>query len=432
MPRAKKVGLILFGVVFVVLFVGFAVAQGLGKPSVPSDAIAVVEDASPSGGNVTITDTQYQAALRQAALRSQLKTVPKPSDPKFAAVQTAAVGDLLDIVWIQGEASEEGITVTNREVKAKLAELKKQNFQTEAEYQKFIKQSGYTEKDVLLRVRLQVLSTDIQTAITQSAPAVSSQQVSDYYQAAKTQFTTPESRDIRIIQNPDKAKIEQAQKALVADSSDLSWQAIARKYSTDATSKGNGGLRAGTTAGLLPEPVNTEVFAAPQKKVLGPFQVTTGPKATQGYYLIEVEKVTPEVVQPLAAVGKQIKSQLTQQAQQTALQDFINNYSAKWTARTVCSSEIAAIENRCSNFSGSVRPTNAPASCYQANPKKSPTGCPAPVPQLAPALPGTSNALNLQGTRLPQRPRPLGLKPAPAAGVAGATTGIPPGATAAP
>jgi len=45
-PRSRKtLGLIIFGVLFVALFVVVGVAVGIGNPSVPSGAIAVVEDA---------------------------------------------------------------------------------------------------------------------------------------------------------------------------------------------------------------------------------------------------------------------------------------------------------------------------------------------------------------------------------------------------
>jgi|SRR6478609_11260452 len=58
-----------------------------------------------------------------------------------------------------------GIVVTPREVAAKLAQIKKQNFKSIAEYQKFLKTSRLTQSDVKENIKLQLLVTAIQTRI---------------------------------------------------------------------------------------------------------------------------------------------------------------------------------------------------------------------------------------------------------------------------
>ena len=55
--------------------------------------------------------------------------------------------------------------MTEKEVENELAELKKQNFKTEAAFQKFLKTSHYTTQDVNDRVKLQILSDKIQEQI---------------------------------------------------------------------------------------------------------------------------------------------------------------------------------------------------------------------------------------------------------------------------
>ncbi|MFN8160637.1 MAG: peptidyl-prolyl cis-trans isomerase [Solirubrobacterales bacterium] len=413
---ARTIGLIAFGALLVVLFVGFAVAQGIGQPSVPSGSIAVVEDAA--SGTSPITQQQFDRALEQTAKRSGLQKVPKPSSPQYKDIKDAAIGDLLDTVWIQSEADEQGIAVTDKQVADELAKIKKQNFQTEAEYRQFIKRSGYNQAEVDLRVKLQLLSTKIQGEITKNAPAVSDSQVQDYYDAAKSQFETPETRDVRLVLNKDKAKVVQAKKALEADDSTTTWNKVAKQYSTDPSSKDNGGLRQGLTEGLVEEPLNGDVFAAEVGQVEGPV------KTALGYYVFEVQSVTPASTRPLSEVEAQIRAQLEQQAQQNAFSQFVTNYGTKWRSRTFCASGY--VVNRCQNYVGSGHPDGAPPACYEANPKGGiPDACPAPVLQVAPALPGTVTVLTPQGTRLPQRPRPAGLKAAAAGGLQGTLPGTP-------
>ena len=88
---AKRIGLVVFGALLVALFVIVAVAQGIGDPSVPADAIAVVEDA-PDG---TITKEEFDRALAQTAARQGLKEVPKTTDPQYQPLADAAESDLL-------------------------------------------------------------------------------------------------------------------------------------------------------------------------------------------------------------------------------------------------------------------------------------------------------------------------------------------------
>ena len=71
----QRLALLGFGALFVLLFLGFAIAQGLGDPSVPSGAVAVVEDAPDDLG--TVTKDEFDRAFDQAAAAAkQVKPVP--------------------------------------------------------------------------------------------------------------------------------------------------------------------------------------------------------------------------------------------------------------------------------------------------------------------------------------------------------------------
>jgi hypothetical protein len=329
----QRFGLAVFGGLLIVLFIGVAIAEGIGDPSIPDGDVALVEDAPGDTGNVSQAD--FDRALEQTVAAARLPRAPEPGDPKYEELQRATLGNILDMIWIQGEAAEMGIEVTQKEIDTELESIKRQNFRTEAEYERFLEESGFTDEDVDERVKLQLLSTQIQQKITEDVPEPSQSQVEDYYEAAKaTQFTTP-------------------------------------------------AVRATRTA-----------------------------------------RARPEEVQPLDEVREQIVAQLTQQAQQEAFAAFIVNYGSKWLSRTFCAEGY--VIDRCANFKGSGHPATAPPDCYEADPRVPPEACPAPVQQIAPALPGTVNPLTPQGQRLPQRPTPTGLREVPAAPT-GLPTGIPPG-----
>lgn len=422
-PR-QRFGLLLFGIVFVALFVGFAIAQGIGYPSVPSGAIAVVKGVPDDAG--TITKAEYAKSLLQAAGTGGLKVVPKPGTKKYEELKTKAIESLLDEVWIQGEAEELGITATKKKITGELKTIKSQNFKTPAEYAKFLKTSHFTQKDVLARVKLQVLSNEIQNSLAENPPTPSSGEISGYYDAAAaTQFTQKPTRDIRVVIAKEKSKAEQAKALLEKDDSPGNWKVVAKKFSIDPTSKVKGGLTEGLSEGALEEPLNGTVFTAPVSQVEGVV------KGANGFFVFEVEKTTPEKVQSLKEAQSQIKATLGQQLQQEALSEFIADFNSKWQSRTFCASGYTV--NRCANYTGSGHPESAPPGCYEAHPKGGiPAACPAPVQQLVPALPGTVSVLSPKGTPLPQRPQPEGLKPALEGEIPGAVPGAVPGATTAP
>ena len=136
--------------------------------------------------------------------------------------------------------------MTKAEVAKEFKKLKKENFKTEAEYEKFLKESEFTQADVDSRVELTMLSNEIQKVITEGAGEPSQSEIENYYDAAlATQFTQPETRDIRLVVNKDKAKAESALADLKSDDSPKNWKKVAAKYSEDELSKSKGGFQKG-------------------------------------------------------------------------------------------------------------------------------------------------------------------------------------------
>jgi parvulin-like peptidyl-prolyl isomerase len=404
----QRLALLIFGALFVVLFAGYAIAEGIGHPSVPDGDVAIVEQVPDDIGSVS--EAEFKLALLQQAAQAKLKGTPKPGDDKYEELKTAALGELLDTIWIQGEAEALGISVTPKQIATELTQIKKTNFKTDAEYQKFLKTSRFTKEDVLARVKLQLLSTQIQEAIAKKAPPASEAEISDYYETAKdTQYTTAESRDVRVIVNKDKAEVEAAKAELEKDDSPASWKKVATKYSEDPTTKAKGGLQQALTEELLAsqEDLKSAVFGNPVGVVVGPIDI-------QGkFFVIEVDKLNSAKVKDLDEVKEEIKAQLTEQLAQKVFSEFVAEYQSKWQERTFCADGF--VIERCANYVGSGHPASAPPGCYEADPKGGlPKACPAPVTQPAPALPGSTTALKPDGDRLPQRPRPEGLKEAPA------------------
>jgi parvulin-like peptidyl-prolyl isomerase len=393
---AQRLGLVLFAVVFVALFVIFAVAEGLGAPSVPKGDIALISSAPAKYEHISEAD--YKKSLEQQETQAGLKKPPKEGSKKAEELHNTAIGELLNSAWIFGEAEELGIKVTQKEVEAELAKVKKESFKTEKAFQEFLKESHFTEEDVNERLELQILSTKIQEKITGETPPLSEAELESYYEEEKaTQFTKPPSRDVRVVVNENKKEVEEAQKALEADNSEASWKKVTKKYSP--TTAAQAGLQKEITEEFLQEPLKKDIFKSKTGELIGPV------KQAKSWLLLEVVTVHPKKVQTFPEVKATIEQTLAGEREQKYFSEWVSqNFTAKWTSRTQCASGFTT--EQCANFKGSGRPPGASEACYEANPKVPAKECPAPVVQTQPAVPGTVSLKTPEGERKVQRPRP--------------------------
>jgi parvulin-like peptidyl-prolyl isomerase len=393
----QRLGLILFGAVFVLLFAGFAIAQGLTDPSVPSGDAAHVSGVP--GEFANISEDEVKRSVDRLGSAGGQKEAPKPGTKKYEELQKEAMTELVEGAWIRGEAEEFGITVTEKQVEDELATIKKQNFPTEAAYQKFLKKSKFTQEEVNGLVELQVFTREIQERVNAEAPKPSSSEIEAYYEAEKeAQFTTKESRDVRLVINKDKAEVEAAKAELEKDSSPGSWKKVAAKYSADPTSKSKGGLQEGITEEFLQGPLKAAIFDSATGELQGPVEFQSN------YFLSEVVKLNPGKVQTLDEAEAQIKTTLEQQAQQEYLAEFAAGFESKWRQRTRCADDF--VMEKCDDYRGSGHPANASPACYEADPKTPAEECPAPVTPISPALPGSVTEVKPKGEPFPQRPLP--------------------------
>ncbi len=372
-------------------------SQGLGAPSIPTGDIALVTSVPAELGHISEAD--YKKSVGQQQAQGGLKKAPKKGSKKAEELHTAAIGELLNTAWIFGEGEELGIKITQKEIEAELAKVKKESFKnSEKVFQEFLKESHYTEEDVNQRIELQILSTKIQEKITKEAPPVTEAELKAYYEAEKaTQYTKKPSRDVRVAVNENKKEVEAAQKALEADNSEASWKKVTKKYSP--TTEANGGLQKEISEEFLTEPLKKTIFTAATGELIGPV------KQEKNYLLLEVVKLHPEKVQPFSEVKSTISTTLTQEKEQKYFSEWVaNEFQAKWTQRTHCASGF--LVEQCGNYKGTGHPASAAENCYEANPITPVTECPAPVIQNSPAVPGSVTLAKPEGERKVQRPQP--------------------------
>ncbi|MGH2983962.1 MAG: peptidyl-prolyl cis-trans isomerase, partial [Solirubrobacterales bacterium] len=286
--------------------------------------------------------------------------------------------------------------------------------------QQFLQQSGLTQEDIDERVRLQVISQKIQEQITNDTPEVSDEEAQEFYDANKSQFEQPEMRDIRVILNNDPAQVEQALTQLQADNSPENWKRVAAELSTDPQSKDRGGVRSGVVPETFEEPLNTEIFEAPEGEVQGPVETSVSS------YAFQVDSVTPGSTTSFEDASEQITQQLQQQNGQVAFTAFLADYRDYWVELTTCSDDY--LTERCNNFRGNPAPCPDPSlTPEQQQQLLQQSGCPPPVLTITPAPPGTITAFLPTTGALPQKPHPAGTDQAPTPSLPGGAAGTVPG-----
>ena len=264
--------------------------------------------------------TAKAPAPTDAALKSECQA-------QFDSQKGQVMQLLITSAWIKGQAAAMGVSVSDKEVRAQFEKTKKSAFPTDAGYQKFLKQSGETEDDILYRIKIDALSTKIRDAALKGTDKVSDADAQAYYASHQQQFGQPEKRDLLIIRTSDKAQADAAKKAL---ESGQAWAAVAKQYSNDPQTKSTGGVVKGAVKGQQDPAVDKAAFAGDKDKAYGPIH------GSLGWYIVKITGVTKGTTQPLNKVRAQIDQVLKAQTQQTALQNFVKDFQKSWKNRTEC------------------------------------------------------------------------------------------------
>jgi foldase protein PrsA len=279
---------------------------------------------------------------------------------------------LIQAQWVEQEAKKRGVTVSEAEVKKSFEDKKKQAFPKEADYKKFLKESGMSEADILFRVRLDILQPKLTQKVTEGQTKVTNQDIAAYYKKNKKRFAQPERRDLLLILTKTKAKADQAKAAL---QSGQSFKAVAKKYSIDQASKAQGGKLPDVTKGQQDKAVDKAAFAAKKNVVIGPV------KGQFGWAVLKVTKIKAASQQSLKQAKETIRNLLRGQKEQKALNKFIKDFRSEYKDKTNCADDFRVAE--CKN-APKEKTNTGPASGGAPGGQQAPPGGGAPPQTGAP------------------------------------------------
>jgi len=269
-----------------------------------------------------------QGKQSDAALKKQCKT-------EYDTIKAQVMQFLIQAEWVTQEAEKRNVEVKPAQLQKTLEDQKKQAFPTEKAYKTYLKTSGMTEADILFRVKLNELQTKLTQDVTEDAKKVSDADVQEYYEKNQKRFAQPERRDLLIVLTKTEAKAEAAKQAL---DSGQPWKQVVKQYSIDETTKAQGGKLASVAKGQQDKALEDAVFAASKGEVQGPV------KTQFGWYVFQVEKITPASQQSLEQSRDTIKNLLRSQRQQKTLDAFIKDFREEYKDETNCSDDYRVAE----------------------------------------------------------------------------------------
>jgi foldase protein PrsA len=310
---------------FVLIILAAVLLAGCGGGSSaklsPSDVAVVGSE------HVSLTDLNNTLNRAKIAYKQQGQAFPKQGTTNYQAVRDNVVTLLVEQAELDQKAAAMGIKVTEADIDARIALVKKQYFGgSQTKYLAEIKKQGYTEEQVRTDViRPQLISERVQKQITKDVK-VSDADVQKYYNDNKSLYQQPETRDVRyILVGKSKTTAQSVYQQLVKGG-DKVWCTLAKKYAKDASGQncGKATFSKGQTVAIF----DTTAFSSPIKKVVKPFYDPTQYKA---WFVMEaLGPVKPKSTTPEKQVASQIKSTLLTNKQKTAVTAFSSSLTKSY------------------------------------------------------------------------------------------------------
>jgi parvulin-like peptidyl-prolyl isomerase len=302
----------------VLLTLAAAGCGGGGSTKVPSDAVAVV-----NGDTISRSQLDLAMARSKRGYKEQKRPWPKAGTTQFQQLQQSALMFLVQLQELEQKAKQLGVTITQKQIDQKYAELEKQlggakNLKTQAKAQ------GLTLQDVRdVVIKPNLLSEGIYKKVTKDVK-VSDKDVADYYKKNAKLYQQPESRDVRHILVSNRALANKLYDRIKAGAN---FAALAKKYSKDPGSRAQGG-KLTIVKGQTAAPFDQTAFLLDKGQVSRPI------RTQYGWHIIQaLSDVKPAKTTPLKDVKAAIKQQLLQQRQRNAWTKWINDTKKEYAKK---------------------------------------------------------------------------------------------------
>jgi foldase protein PrsA len=213
-----------------------AVASACGGDSKSSTGALEKDDVAVVGDiHITRAQLDHQINLRVNAAKVDNTTLPKVGTADYKTqVIIPIVQRLVTNAEIENIAKKLSVSVSDDDVQKKLDEAVQKEFKKDTKrYQDYLKKYGITEDDLKEQViRPSLLQQKIQEKLKEQYK-ITDEQVQKYFDEHKSEFITPDSREVHYVIVKSKADATTARAQIV---SGKPWPQVYKQFSLDYTS----------------------------------------------------------------------------------------------------------------------------------------------------------------------------------------------------
>ena len=219
------------------------------------------------------------------------------------------ISRLIEDRLILQAAYKEEIIIEPMRIKARMEQIKKR-YPSESDFAVDIKARGMSLADVELKIKEQLLMREIIDIKIRSKLVVKPQEVTDYYEAHKQDFLTPEQRWVRVMAIKESDSIQQAQET-IKKYSDL--ESISRVYASEINDLG------WVVSDQLKKQIADIIFNLDTGSLWPYLDSENG-----GLYIFEVKSIKPPQVATLTEMQDEINRFLFEQKMQEAMVSWLD------------------------------------------------------------------------------------------------------------
>jgi parvulin-like peptidyl-prolyl isomerase len=312
----RPLRLIILASALLALVLSFSACGGGGTASLDSNDVAVV-------GPDHITKAQFDELLKraQATYKGQGRPFPKAGTRDYQTVKGQAMQYLVQRAEYEQKADGLGVKVDEKKVDARLKQIKTQYFSgDDKKYLAALKTQGLTEAEVRKDIRQQLLAEQIFQKVAKDVK-VTDADIKKYYDAHKTQYRTPETRDVRHILVNKKPLADQLYAQLKAGAD---FAKLAKKNSKDPGSAAQGGKLTVSKGQTVPE-FDKAAFSLKKGELSKPI------KTQYGYHIIQaLTDVKAAKTTPLKDVKESIRQQLLQTKKNEKMRVWVDDVKKEY------------------------------------------------------------------------------------------------------
>jgi parvulin-like peptidyl-prolyl isomerase len=304
----------------IALALALATLLGAGR----AEARLVEKIAAVVGDNIILASEVEEKAAPMLAEANRISD-PSKRSARATALRREVLDRLIDDELILQQATDLKLTVTSEQVDQSIDEIKKQNGLDDEQLREALRGQGMTMASYRADLKKQLLRYRVLNIAVGSRVSISDEEVKSYYDRHMRMGGNIQVRASHIfVAIPDGAdaatvaeKQAWAKKLLERARAGEDFAKLAKQYSDDAATRGDGGDLGTFGKDMLPRAIEEIVFAMQPGDLAGPV------RADRGFHVIKLIERKVKDAKPLTEVQDDIRIQLRQKEMEKQTKTYL-------------------------------------------------------------------------------------------------------------